>query len=219
VGYEEGGQLTERVRRKPYAVILLDEIEKAHPDIFNLLLQVFDEGRLTDSTGRHVDFRNTVLIMTSNIGSRELKEFGQGVGFATASKRDGVADNTRSIIQKALQRTFTPEFLNRVDEQILFNTLSKEAIFQIIDIELNQLYDRLRQIGFEVEITDEAKNFVAEQGYDVQYGARPLKRAVQKYLEDNLAEAIIRQQLKAGQKLKALLNEEKNDVIIDILKI
>ncbi|MDR3132453.1 MAG: ATP-dependent Clp protease ATP-binding subunit [Prevotellaceae bacterium] len=214
VGYEEGGQLTERVRRKPYAVVLLDEIEKAHVDIFNLLLQVFDEGRLTDSNGRYVDFRNTVLIMTSNIGSRELKEYGQGVGFATLTKRD-TAENTRSIIEKALQRTFTPEFLNRVDEQILFNTLNKEAIFKIIDIELAHLYQRIEELGYSVEITDEAKDFVAEQGYDAKYGARPLKRAVQKYLEDNLAEAIIRLQLKPGQRLKVLLNEEKNDVVVE----
>jgi ATP-dependent Clp protease ATP-binding subunit ClpC len=216
VGYEEGGQLTERVRRKPYAVVLLDEIEKAHADIFNLLLQVFDEGRLTDSNGRHVDFRNTVLIMTSNIGSRELKEYGQGVGFATSTKRDS-AENTRGIIEKALQRTFTPEFLNRVDEQILFNSLNKEAIFKIIDIELAHLYRRIQELGYSVEITDEAKDFVAEQGYDAKYGARPLKRAVQKYLEDNLAEAIIRLQLKPGQSLKVLLNEEKNDVVVDVL--
>jgi ATP-dependent Clp protease ATP-binding subunit ClpC len=213
VGYEEGGQLTERVRRKPYAVVLLDEIEKAHADIFNLLLQVFDEGRLTDSNGRYVDFRNTVLIMTSNIGSRELKEYGQGVGFATLTKRD-TAENTRSIIEKALQRTFTPEFLNRVDEQILFNSLGREAIFKIIDIELAHLYQRIAALGYSVDITDEAKDFVAEQGYDAKYGARPLKRAVQKYFEDNLAEAIIRLQLKPGQQLKVLLNEEKNDVIV-----
>jgi ATP-dependent Clp protease ATP-binding subunit ClpC len=214
VGYEEGGQLTERVRRKPYAVVLLDEIEKAHADIFNLLLQVFDEGRLTDSNGRYVDFRNTVLIMTSNIGSRELKEFGQGVGFATLTKRDA-AGNTRGIIEKALQRTFTPEFLNRVDEQILFNSLNKDAIFKIIDIELAHLYQRIRELGYSVSITDEAKDFVAEQGYDAKFGARPLKRAVQKYLEDNLAEAIIRLQLKQGQQLNVLLNEEKNDVVVE----
>jgi len=217
IGYEEGGQLTERIRRKPYAVILLDEIEKAHPDIFNLLLQVFDEGRLTDSNGRYVDFRNTVLIMTSNIGSRELKEFGQGLGFATATKRD-TSENTRGIISKALEKIFAPEFLNRVDEQILFNELSKDAIFKIIDIELNHLYQRIQQAGFEVEISKEVKKFVAEQGYDAKYGARPLKRAIQKYLEDNLAEAIIKHQLKAGQKLKAMLNKEKNDVIVKIIK-
>ncbi|MDR1681644.1 MAG: ATP-dependent Clp protease ATP-binding subunit [Prevotellaceae bacterium] len=218
VGYSEGGQLTERIRRKPYAVVLLDEIEKSHPDIFNLLLQVFDEGRLSDSNGRHVDFRNTVLIMTSNIGSRELKEFGQGVGFATASKRESIADNARSIIEKALQRTFTPEFLNRVDEQILFNPLNREAIFKIIDIELGYLYRRIRQTGYEVEITDEAKNFIAAQGYDTQYGARPLKRAIQKYLEDNLAEAIIRMQLKPGEKLSVVLNDDKNDIVVELQK-
>jgi ATP-dependent Clp protease ATP-binding subunit ClpC len=212
VGYEDGGQLTERVRRKPYAVVLLDEIEKAHPDIFNLLLQVFDEGRLTDSNGRPVDFRNTVLIMTSNIGSRELKDFGQGVGFATASKRAGV--QPRSIIEKALQRTFTPEFLNRVDEQILFNALDRDAIFRIIDIELAHLYRRIRQLGYEVEIAAEAKDFVAEQGYDAQFGARPLKRAIQKYLEDNLAEAIIRLQVKPGEALVIELNDEKNDLTV-----
>ncbi|MDR2362771.1 MAG: ATP-dependent Clp protease ATP-binding subunit [Prevotellaceae bacterium] len=218
VGYSEGGQLTEQIRRKPYAVVLLDEIEKSHPDIFNLLLQVFDEGRLTDSNGRHVDFRNTVLIMTSNIGSRELKEFGQGMGFATSSKRESVADNARGIIEKALQRTFTPEFLNRVDEQILFNPLSRDVIFKIIDIELNLLYQRIRQLGYEVTIADEAKYFIAEQGYDTLYGARPLKRAVQKYLEDNLAEAIIRMQLKRGEKLAVILNDEKNDVVIELQK-
>ncbi len=215
VGYEEGGQLTERIRRKPYAVVLLDEIEKAHPDIFNLLLQVFDEGRLTDSNGRYVDFRNTVLIMTSNLGSRELKEFGQGVGFATATKRD-TAENTRGIIDKALQRAFAPEFLNRVDDQILFHELTKENIFKIIDIELGHLYKRIEQAGYEVEITEEAKNFVAEMGYDSKYGARPLKRAIQKYLEDNLAEAIIRLQVNPGQKMKVSLNEEKNDVVVTV---
>ncbi len=213
VGYEEGGQLTERVRRKPYSVVLLDEIEKAHPDVYNLLLQVFDEGRLTDSNGRYVDFRNTVLIMTSNIGSRELKDFGQGVGFATATKRD-VMENTRSVIEKALGKTFTPEFLNRVDENIIFNPLTKGDIFKIIDIELAELYKRINQLGYKVEITSEAKDFVAERGYDSQYGARPLKRAVQKYLEDNMAEAIIRLQLKPGQVLKVALNEEKNDVVV-----
>ena len=215
VGYAEGGQLTERIRRKPYSVVLLDEIEKSHPDIFSLLLQVLDEGRLSDSNGRHVDFRNTVLIMTSNIGSRELNEFGQGVGFATSSKRESVADNARAIIAKALQRTFTPEFLNRVDEQILFNPLSRDSIFKIIDIELDHLYRRIRQAGYEVEITDEAKNFVAEQGYDTQYGARPLKRAIQKYLEDTLAETIIRRQLKPGEKLTVALNDDKNDILIE----
>ncbi|MCL2737896.1 MAG: ATP-dependent Clp protease ATP-binding subunit [Bacteroidales bacterium] len=200
IGYEEGGQLTERVRRKPYCVVLLDEIEKAHPDIFNLLLQVFDEGRLTDSNGRQVDFRNTIIIMTSNIGSREFKEFGSGVGFANASRRN-VEENYRSVIQKALDKTFSPEFINRVDEQILFRPLDKKDLFQIIEIELNDLYKRMEQAGFNLEIDAKTKRFVAEQGYDPQYGARPLKRAIQCYLEDPLSEAIIQMSAKQGQTL------------------
>ncbi|MDR2449706.1 MAG: ATP-dependent Clp protease ATP-binding subunit [Prevotellaceae bacterium] len=214
VGYEEGGQLTERVRRKPYAVVLLDEIEKAHPDIFNLLLQVLDEGMLTDSTGRKIDFRNTVLIMTSNIGSREVKEFGQGVGFANATKRNAT-ENTRSIIEKALRKTFTPEFLNRVDEQVLFNTLTQENIYEIINIELKELYGRIHHAGYEIDISPEAKKFVAEQGYDPQFGARPLKRAMQRYLEDPIAEAIIRLQLKTGQKLFIGLTDDGKDTKVD----
>jgi ATP-dependent Clp protease ATP-binding subunit ClpC len=216
VGYEEGGQLTERVRRKPYAVILLDEIEKAHPDIFNLLLQVLDEGMLTDSTGRKIDFRNTVLIMTSNIGSREVKEFGQGVGFANATKRNA-AENTRNIIEKALRKTFTPEFLNRVDEQVLFNTLTQDNIYQIIEIELKELYDRIHHAGYEIEISQEAKKFVAEQGYDPQFGARPLKRAIQRYLEDPIAEAIIKLQVKTGQKLLIGLIEDGKNTKVDFI--
>jgi ATP-dependent Clp protease ATP-binding subunit ClpC len=214
VGYEDGGQLTERVRRKPYAVVLLDEIEKAHPDIFNLLLQVLDEGTLTDSTGRKIDFRNTVLIMTSNIGSREVKEFGQGVGFANATKRNA-AENTRNIIEKALRKTFTPEFLNRVDEQVLFNALTQENIYQIINIELIELYDRIHHAGYEIDITQEAKKFVAEQGFDPQFGARPLKRAMQRYLEDPIAEAIIRLQVKAGQKLLIRLTDDGQNTKVD----
>ena len=201
IGYGEGGQLTERVRRKPYCVVLLDEIEKAHPDIFNILLQVLDEGRLTDSNGRQVDFRNTVLIMTSNIGSRELKEYGQGVGFANATKRN-VEENSRSILQKALGKTFNPEFLNRVDEQILFRPLDRKDIFKIIDIELDDLYKRIEHAGYHLEITTGIKRFVAEQGYDPQFGARPLKRAIQRYLEDALSEAIIHLGIKQGQKLR-----------------
>jgi ATP-dependent Clp protease ATP-binding subunit ClpC len=214
VGYEEGGQLTERIRRKPYAVVLLDEIEKAHPDIFNLLLQVLDEGMLTDSTGRKIDFRNTVLIMTSNIGSREVKEFGQGVGFANATKRNA-AENTRSIIEKALRKTFTPEFLNRVDEQVLFNTLTQEDIYKIINIELTELYDRIHHAGYEIDISPEAKKFVAEQGFDPQFGARPLKRAMQRYLEDPIAEAIIKLQVSTGQKLLIGLTEDGKDTKVD----
>lgn len=216
VGYDEGGQLTERIRRKPYTVVLLDEIEKAHPDIFNLLLQVFDEGRLTDSNGRHVDFRNTIIIMTSNIGSRELKEFGTGVGFATVSSGAAeVAENRRRhIIEKSLGKMFTPEFLNRVDEQILFNALDKEDIHKIIDIELADLYIRIEHAGFTVTISEKAKDFVASKGFDPQYGARPLKRAMQRYLEDPLSEAIIRMESPAGSELRVDLNPEGTNTVV-----
>lgn len=200
VGYEEGGQLSEKVRRKPYSVILLDEIEKAHPDIFNLLLQVLDEGRLTDSNGRHIDFRNTLLIMTSNIGSREVKDFGSGLGFSNTTKRN-ISDNTKQIIEKALKKTFTPEFLNRLDEQILFNTLSKDDICKIIDIELDDLFRRIDNAGYKLSIDEKAKIFVADMGYDPQLGARPLKRAIQKYIEDPLAEAIVAGKYKLGDEL------------------
>lgn len=197
VGYNEGGQLSERVRRKPYSVVLLDEIEKAHPDIFNLLLQVLDEGRLTDSNGRHIDFRNTVLILTSNIGTKELKDFGNGLGFSNVSKRDTVA-NSRMIIEKAIKKAFTPEFLNRLDEQILFNPLTKEDIERIIEIELKDLYERVAQAGFKLKLGKDVKKFVADAGFDPQYGARPLKRAIQRYIEDPLAEKIISGQVKPG---------------------
>ena len=217
VGYDEGGQLTERIRRKPYTVVLLDEIEKAHPDIFNLLLQVFDEGRLTDSNGRHVDFRNTILIMTSNIGSRELKEFGGGVGFATVSSNAAHAADTRrrQIIEKALGKMFTPEFLNRVDEQILFNALDKGHIGKIIDIELADLYKRIEQAGFTLEISEKAKDFVAAQGFDPQYGARPLKRAIQRYLEYPLSEAIIRLEMAPGSALHVDLDPEGTNTVVN----
>jgi ATP-dependent Clp protease ATP-binding subunit ClpC len=217
VGYDEGGQLTERIRRRPYTVVLLDEIEKAHPDIFNLLLQVFDEGRLTDSNGRHVDFRNTILIMTSNIGSRELKEFGTGVGFATVSSGAAqVADTRRrQIIEKALGKMFTPEFLNRVDEQILFNALDKKDISKIIEIELADLYGRIEQAGFSIKISKKAKEFVADKGFDPQYGARPLKRAIQRYLEDPLSEAIIRLEMQPGAKLHVDLGPEGTDTVVN----
>jgi ATP-dependent Clp protease ATP-binding subunit ClpC len=220
VGYEEGGQLSEKVRRKPYSVVLLDEIEKAHPDIFNLLLQVLDEGRLTDSNGRRIDFRNTLLIMTSNIGSREVKEYGSGLGFSNVSKRN-ISDNTRNIIEKALKKTFTPEFMNRLDDQILFNTLSKEDICKIIDIELNDLYTRIEIAGYSLSIDDEAKQFVAEQGYDPQLGARPLKRAIQRYIEDPLAEAIISGTFKTGNKIRLELDKESTveDGAPDKLKV
>ena len=197
VGYNEGGQLSERVRRKPYSVVLLDEIEKAHPDIFNLLLQVLDEGRLTDSNGRHIDFRNTVLILTSNIGTKELKEFGKGLGFSNATKRDTAA-NSRIIIEKALKKAFTPEFLNRLDEQILFNSLTKDDIEKIIEIELKELYKRVAQAGYKLKLSKKIKKFVADAGFDPQYGARPLKRAIQRYIEDPLAEIIISGTVKPG---------------------
>jgi len=200
VGYDEGGQLSEKVRRKPYSVVLLDEIEKAHPDIFNILLQVLDEGRLTDSNGRHIDFRNTLLIMTSNIGSRELKDFGSGVGYSNTTKRN-IAENNKAIIEKAIRKTFSPEFINRLDEQILFNPLTQEDICKIIDIELNELFERVDSAGYSLKVTDAAKAFVAEQGYDPQFGARPLNRAIQKYIEDPLAEAIVGGQFKLGDKL------------------
>ena len=197
VGYEEGGQLTEKVRRKPYSVILLDELEKAHPDVFNLLLQVMDEGRLTDSLGRRVDFKNTILIMTSNIGTRQLKDFGRGVGFSTSATLDD-KELSRSIIQKALNKAFSPEFLNRVDDIIMFDQLDKKAIFKIIDLELKGFYQRMQTLGYEFTLTDAAKEFIASKGYDIQFGARPLKRAIQKYLEDEIAELIIKESIKEG---------------------
>ena len=197
VGYEEGGQLSEKVRRKPYSVVLLDEIEKAHPDIFNILLQVLDEGRLTDSNGRRIDFRNTLLIMTSNAGSRELKDFGNGLGFSNSTKRN-ITDNNRFIIEKVLKKTFSPEFLNRLDEQILFNPLTKEDICKIIDIEIDDLFRRINMAGYTLTLTDDARMFVAEMGYDPQFGARPLKRAIQRYIEDPLAEAIVAGKFKSG---------------------
>jgi ATP-dependent Clp protease ATP-binding subunit ClpC len=195
VGYEEGGQLTEKVRTHPYSVILLDEIEKAHPDVFNLLLQVLDEGRLTDSLGRRIDFKNTIIIMTSNIGSRQLKDFGTGVGFAT---KPIDKDYSNSVIQKALNKAFSPEFLNRIDDIVMFDALDRDAIFKIIDIELAGFYKRVSALGYKLTITDEAKTFIAEKGYDSQFGARPLKRAIQKYLEDELAELIINAEITPG---------------------
>jgi len=199
VGYEEGGQLTEKVRRHPYSVVLLDEIEKAHPDVFNLLLQVMDDGRLTDSLGRRIDFKNTIIIMTSNIGSRQLKEFGSGIGFTPAGTTD--KSYSQGVIQKALNKAFSPEFLNRIDDIVMFDQLSREAIFKIIDIELDGFYKRMATLGFKLNLTDRAKNFVADKGYDKQYGARPLKRAIQKYLEDELAELIIGADIAPGDEI------------------
>lgn len=208
VGYEEGGQLTEKVRRKPYSIILLDEIEKAHTDVFNLLLQVMDEGRLTDSYGRTVDFKNTVVIMTSNIGTRQLKEFGRGVGFAAQNRMDD-KEHSRSVIQKALNKSFAPEFLNRIDEIITFDQLSLEAIVKIVELELNELYNRLEAIGYHISMTEEAKRFIAEKGYDVQFGARPLKRAIQNYVEDGLAEQIVSANIQPGDTIRIVLNKEE----------
>ena len=212
VGYEEGGQLTEKVRRKPYSVILLDEIEKAHPDIYKILLQVLDDGQLTDGLGRKVDFKNSLIIMTSNIGVRQLKDFGDGVGFATSARTASSDENNKAVIEKALKRTFSPEFLNRIDDVIIFNSLTKENIFQIIDILLKGVMKRLQNLGFSLELTEEAKNFIAEKGYDVQFGARPLHRALQKYLEDPLAEEILNMTIKEGDILIADLDTAANKI-------
>ncbi len=213
VGYEEGGQLTERVRRKPYSVILLDEIEKAHPDIYNILLQVLDDGMLTDGLGRKVDFKNTMIIMTSNIGARQLKDFGEGVGFATANRMENSDENNKAVIEKALKRTFSPEFLNRIDDVVIFNSLTKDDIFEIIDILMKGVMKRLNNLGFSMELTPEAKVFVADKGYDSQFGARPLHRAIQKYLEDPLAEEILNMNIKSGDVLVAELDVEAQKVI------
>ncbi|TFH27297.1 MAG: ATP-dependent Clp protease ATP-binding subunit [Bacteroidia bacterium] len=218
VGYEEGGQLTEKVRRKPYAVVLLDEIEKAHPDVYNILLQVLDEGQLTDSLGRRVDFRNTIVIMTSNIGTRELKDFGQGVGFATQTRQNAANEYSKGVLQKALKRAFAPEFLNRIDDVVLFNTLSREHIHKIIDIELKGLYERVHILGFGIKLSEEAKDYVLDKGFDIQYGARPLKRAIQKYLEDPMAEAIIKSSLVEGDTLLVDFDKEKEEITVDIQK-
>lgn len=212
VGYEEGGQLTEKVRRKPYSVVLLDEIEKAHPDVFNILLQVLDDGILTDGLGRRVDFRNTIIIMTSNIGVRDLKDFGTGIGFASTAKRESEEEAMKSTIQNALKRAFSPEFLNRLDDVIVFNSLQREHIHQIIDITLKKLFDRIIQIGYHVELTDKAKDFLAEKGYDHQFGARPLNRAIQKYLEDPVAEEILKGEVEEGGTILADY-EGKGDVL------
>jgi ATP-dependent Clp protease ATP-binding subunit ClpC len=216
VGYEEGGQLTERVRRKPYSVILLDEIEKAHPDIYNILLQVLDDGQLTDGLGRKVDFKNTLIIMTSNIGVRQLKDFGEGVGFATSARQANAEEASKAVIEKALKRTFSPEFLNRVDDVIIFNSLEKSHIFEIIDILMKGVMKRLSNLGFSLELTEEAKEFIAEKGYDQQFGARPLHRAIQKYLEDPLAEEILNMNIKAGDVMLADLDKENQKIVFSI---
>ncbi|MCA0381498.1 MAG: ATP-dependent Clp protease ATP-binding subunit [Bacteroidetes bacterium] len=216
VGYEEGGQLTEKVRRKPYSVILLDEIEKAHPDIYNILLQVLDDGQLTDGLGRKVDFKNTLIIMTSNIGVRQLKDFGEGVGFATATRMQSAEENSKAVIEKALKRTFSPEFLNRIDDVIIFNSLSKENIFSIIDILMKNVMKRLNNLGFSLELTKEAKDFIADKGYDSQFGARPLHRAIQKYLEDPLAEEILNMNIKQGDVLEASFDKDNQKIVFSM---
>ncbi|RZK22165.1 MAG: ATP-dependent Clp protease ATP-binding subunit, partial [Flavobacterium sp.] len=215
VGYEEGGQLTEKVRRKPYAVILLDEIEKAHPDVFNILLQVLDEGQLTDSLGRKVDFRNTIIIMTSNIGARQLKDFGQGVGFSTSAKTNQADSHSRGVIESALKRAFAPEFLNRVDDVVVFNSLGKDEIFKIIDIELKALFGRVHTLGYEIVLTENAKEYIADKGFDSNFGARPLKRAIQKYLEDPIAEEILKGELTEGDVLE--IDYDKTTELIAIV--
>jgi ATP-dependent Clp protease ATP-binding subunit ClpC len=218
VGYEEGGQLTEKVRRKPYCVILLDEIEKAHPDIYNILLQVLDDGILTDGLGRKIDFKNTMIIMTSNIGARQLKEFGDGVGFATATRVQQTDENNRSVIEKALKRTFSPEFLNRIDDVVVFNSLTKEDIYLIIDIIMKNVLGRLVNLGLTLSISEAAKEFIADKGYDVQFGARPLHRAIQKYIEDPLAEEILNANVKEGDVLIGDLNADKTGLTFTLQK-
>ena len=215
VGYEEGGQLTEKVRRKPYSVILLDEIEKAHPDIFNILLQVLDDGMLTDGLGRKIDFKNTLIIMTSNIGARQLKDFGSGVGFSTQAKQLAQDENNKGVIETALKRTFSPEFLNRIDDVVIFNSLSREDIFKIIDITLRDVKNRLETLNYKLQLEDSAKEFLSEKGYDPQFGARPLHRAIQKYLEDPLAESILSGKFKEGDTISVEYDKEAAGLILN----
>jgi len=218
VGYEEGGQLTEKVRRKPYSVILLDEIEKAHPDVFNMMLQVLDDGYLTDSLGRKIDFRNTIIIMTSNIGARKLKDFGQGVGFGTSAKKLQAEEYAKGVIENALKKAFAPEFLNRVDDVIVFNALEREDIHKIIDIELSKLYKRIKLLGYDLSLSEKAKDYISDKGFDKQYGARPLKRAIQKYIEDALAEEIINSQLSENDSIFMDLDDDADELKITIKK-
>ncbi len=218
VGYEEGGQLTEKVRRKPYCVVLLDEIEKAHPDVFNMMLQVLDDGYLTDSLGRKIDFKNTIIIMTSNVGARQLKDFGQGVGFGTAAKVAQADDNSKSIIENALKKTFAPEFLNRIDDVIVFNALEKNDIDQIIELELEKLYARIKELGYTLTLSDKAKAFIAEKGFDKQFGARPLKRAIQKYVEDSLAEEIITSKIGSGDEIFMDIEDSASELTVKVQK-
>ena len=214
VGYEEGGQLTEKVRRKPYSIVLLDEIEKAHPDVFNLLLQALDDGTLTDSLGRKVDFRNAIIIMTSNIGARQLQDFGTGVGFGTQSRNANDDENQKGILENALKKAFAPEFLNRIDDIVIFNSLGKDEIVKIIEIELTKLFNRIENLGYKVEISNSTKDFIAEKGFDQKFGARPLNRAIQKYIEDPLAEEIIKNNVKEGDTILIDFDKKNNCVII-----
>ncbi len=218
VGYEEGGQLTEKVRRRPYSIILLDEIEKAHPDVFNLLLQALDDGQMTDSLGRKIDFKNAIIIMTSNIGARQLQDFGTGVGFGTSSRNSQEEADKKGVIENALKKAFAPEFLNRIDDLIVFNALKKEDIHQIIDIELAKLFHRVTDLGYNIKLTDEAKDYIADKGYDEKFGARPLKRAIQKYLEDPIAEEIISSNIKTGETLLVDFNKETEEITMKVEK-
>jgi ATP-dependent Clp protease ATP-binding subunit ClpC len=217
VGYEEGGQLTEKVRRKPYSVVLLDEMEKAHPDVFHILLQLLDEGSLTDSLGRRVDFKNAIIIMTSNIGTRQLKDFGRGVGFTLTKNTESDNEHAKYVIQKALKKAFAPEFLNRIDDVVMFNQLDKKHIHQIIDIEIKDLYDRVEALNYKLKISPAAKDFIAEKGYDPQFGARPLKRAIQKYLEDEMAEIIIKASITEGDTISVGFDKKNEKLLIRIL--
>jgi ATP-dependent Clp protease ATP-binding subunit ClpC len=218
VGYEEGGQLTEKVRRKPYSIVLLDEIEKAHPDVFNLLLQALDDGHMTDGLGRKIDFKNTIIIMTSNIGARQLADFGTGVGFGTSAQSTQKEENSKIVVQNALRKAFSPEFLNRVDDMVMFKSLTREDIHKIIDLELEKLYGRINELGYSIEITATAKDFIVDKGYDEKFGARPLKRAIQKYVEDPLAEEIVKSNLKEGDSIKIDMKKDATELTVDIVK-
>ncbi len=217
VGYEEGGQLTEKVRRKPYSIILLDEIEKAHPDVFNLLLQALDDGKMTDSLGRNIDFKNTIIIMTSNIGARQLQDFGTGVGFGTKARSENDQENMKGVIQNALKKAFAPEFLNRIDDVVIFNSLSKDDILKIIDIELEKLFGRINNLGYQIQLTTKAKNYIADKGFDEKYGARPLNRAIQKYIEDPLAEEIIQKSIKEGDVIKLDYKIKEDQISVSVV--
>ena len=216
VGYEEGGQLSEKVRRRPYSVILLDEVEKAHPDIFNMLLQVLDDGFLTDSLGRKVNFQNTIIIMTSNIGARQVKDFGTGLGFETAAQKAQTSDIEKGVIEKELKKTFSPEFLNRIDDIVIFNALEQKDIRKIVDIELEKLILRIEKLGYQVTVTDTAKEFISEKGFDIKYGARPLNRAIQKHVEDLVAEHVVSNTIKEGDLIKIDKNKKEDALQLDV---